>query len=104
MGKTVIVAARKVEVCTPIECGQYDPPMQEWLALTVSDDDCPYCASRHWGTRNPRGYFKVRTCHDEKNIGCKAKWRGPVTPYMINEIVGALNDEPRRFAMGPALS
>lgn len=101
MGEVVTVNAFRVEICTPEEAGKHDPPMQEWLALPVSNDGCPFCGSHHWGTSNPRGYFLVRSCHDEKNIGCRAKFRAEVTPQMIAEVVGALTGTERRFGMGP---
>lgn len=100
MSEIVNVEAYCVEICTPMEAGKYDPPMQEWLALPVGEYGCPFCGSHHWGTTNPRGYFLVRQCHDEKNLGCQAKFRSEVYPQMIAEIVSALTGEHRRFGMG----
>lgn len=84
MSEIVDVEAFRVEICTPEEAGKYDPPMQEWLALPVSEKGCPACGSQHWGTINPRGYFFVRQCHDQKNEGCRLKFRQEVDPYMIS--------------------
>lgn len=89
-----------IRILTPIEAGQYDPPMQEWLALPVGLGDgsiCPECGSTHFGTANPIGYFPVRDCHDERGIGCHERYRGPVTSRMIYDVVGALTGVPRRL-------
>jgi hypothetical protein len=98
MSEVVDVAAYRVEICTPMEAGKYDPPMQDWLNLPISTR-CPVCGSLHWGTINPRGYFLVRQCHDQKNIHCRAKFRGEVDIQMISSVVGALTGEHRRFGM-----
>lgn len=92
--RLVALPARKVLLLSPVAAGKYDPPMQEWLALPVSDEGCPMCGSPHWGTENPVGYFLVRRCHD----GCGAKFRGAVTPETIRRVVGALNGEEIRLA------
>lgn len=88
------------EIVPAWEAGEYDPPMQEWLQLPVSVNCCPTCGSSHWGTRNPRGYFLVRECHDELSKGCNAKFRAPASLDMVNNIVEALMGFPRRFGMG----
>lgn len=93
-GRMVEREAGKVLLLTPAEAGRYDPPMQEWLALPVSEDGCPECGGKFWGTTNPVGYFLVRVCHN----GCGTKFRGEVTTHTIQRVIEALNGQEVRLA------
>lgn len=97
----VVVERHKVLLVPPTEAGRNDPPMHEWLALPVGDDGCPACGSKHWGTRNPIGYFLVRECHDEKYTGCRARFRGTVSTEMIKRVMDGLLGYDVRLGRGP---
>lgn len=84
----------KVREVPPEICGEYDPPMQEWIQLPISEDGCPGCGSKEWGTMNPWGYFAVRRCHGT----CGMKFRAAADLYMIREVVNALLGFGKRFA------
>lgn len=88
-----------VRLAPPWEAGKHDPPMQDWLQLPVGEDECPSCGSRQWGTRNPQGYFLVRTCHDEHGQGCRAQFRAEPTLSMLRDVMEALMGTPKRFAV-----
>lgn len=100
--RTVTVDRHKVELVPPTVAGRFDPPMHEWLALPVGENECPECGSTHWGTGNPIGYFLVRKCHDEKHIGCTANFRSEVHPEMIRRVIDALLGYDVRLHRGPA--
>lgn len=102
MGEVVKVGGHEVELVYPPEAGRNDPPMHEWLALPVSEDVCPACGSDSWGTLNVSGYFLVRYCNNGAYLGsrCRARFRSAVTPQLILDVVGALNNQPRRFGQG----
>lgn len=94
MSRVIDVPGGRVELMPPHEAGQYDPPMQDWLTLPVSDH-CPLHPGGQWGTRNPCGYFLVRVCHED---GCAQHFRSAVTVYTIAGVIDALMGRARRLA------